>query len=88
MPEMHEAMEAEARERLAPFIPLEDQERLGVAIALGTGPADEEVVRYANEHGIDLAIVQARKEDEALDGPGPRRPRRRDRARCSSCVDR
>ena len=65
MPEVHEAMEAEARERLAPFIPLEDQERLGVAIALGTGPADEEVVRYANEHGIDLAIVQARKENEA-----------------------
>ena len=30
-------------------------------IALGTGPADEEVVRYANEHGIDLAIVQARR---------------------------
>lgn len=65
MPEVHEAMETEARERLAPFISLEDQERLGVEIALGTGPADQEVVRYANEHGIDLAIVQARQEDEA-----------------------
>ena len=65
MPEVHEAMETEARERLAPFISLEDQERLGVEIALGTGPADQEVVRYANEHGIDLAIVQARQEDDA-----------------------
>jgi nucleotide-binding universal stress UspA family protein len=60
MPEVHEAMEAEARERLSSFISAEDQERLGVQIALGTGPAEEEVVRYANEHAIDLVIVQAR----------------------------
>jgi nucleotide-binding universal stress UspA family protein len=59
MPEVHEAMEAEARERLAAFIPLEDQERLGIQIALGTGPAEDEVVRYANENAIDLAIVQS-----------------------------
>jgi len=59
MPEVHEAMETEARERLAAFISLDDQERLGVRIALGTGPADEEVIRYANENHIDLAIVQA-----------------------------
>ena len=63
MPEIHEAMETEARERLAQFIPLEDQERLGIQIALATGPADQEVVRYANDHGIDLAIVQARADD-------------------------
>ena len=48
LPEVHEAMEIEARQ-----------------IALGTGPADEEVVRYANEHAIDLVIVQARTEDAA-----------------------
>ena len=65
MPEVHQAMESEARERLAPFISLEDQERLGVQIALGTGPAEDEMVRYTNEHEIDLAIVQARQEDEA-----------------------
>jgi len=59
MPEIREAKEAEARERLAAFIPLEDQERLGVLIALGTGPAEDEVVRYANENAIDLAIVQS-----------------------------
>ena len=63
MPEVHEAMEDEARERLSPYIPREDQERLDVQIALGTGPADQEVVRYANENGIDLAIVQARADD-------------------------
>lgn len=65
MPEVHEAMETEARERLAPYIPIEDQDRLNVQIALGTGPADEELVRYANEHDIDLAIVQARADDSA-----------------------
>jgi nucleotide-binding universal stress UspA family protein len=59
MPEVHEAMEVEARERLAPLIAMEDQERLGVLIALATGPADEEVVRYANANAIDLVIVQA-----------------------------
>jgi nucleotide-binding universal stress UspA family protein len=59
MPEVHEAMEAEARERLSAFISAEDQERLDVQIALGTGPAEDEVVRYANEHAIDLVIVQS-----------------------------
>ena len=65
LPELHEAMETEARQRLSSFISEEDQEKLGVEIALGTGPADEEVVRYANEHAIDLVIVQARTEDAA-----------------------
>ena len=65
LPELHEAMEAEARQRLSSFISEEDQEKLGVEIALATGPADEEVVRYANEHAIDLVIVQARTEDAA-----------------------
>ena len=45
--------------------PIEDQERLGVQIVLGTGPADEEIVRYANEQAIDLAIVQASPADAA-----------------------
>jgi nucleotide-binding universal stress UspA family protein len=65
MPEMHQAMEGEARQRLSSYISIDDQERLGVQIALGTGPADEEVVRYANEHAIDLAIIQARPDDPA-----------------------
>lgn len=63
LPEVHEAMEAEARERLATFIPPEDQERLGVQVALGHGPAGDELVRYTTEHNIDLAIVQVRVGD-------------------------
>lgn len=60
LPELHQAMEDEARDRLARLIPLEDQERLGVQIALRTGPASDELVRYTTDHGIDLAIVQSR----------------------------
>jgi nucleotide-binding universal stress UspA family protein len=59
LPELHQAMEAEARERLARLIPIEEQDRLGVEIVLRTGPAAEELVRYTTEHSIDLAIVQA-----------------------------
>jgi len=64
MPELHQAVEAEARERLSRFISAEDQERLGVQIALRTGPADEEIVRYADAHRIDLAIVQSAPGDD------------------------
>ena len=60
LPELHQAMEEEARDRLARLIPLEDQERLGVQIALRTGPASDELVRYTTDHAIDLAIVQSR----------------------------
>ena len=38
---------------------VEDQERLGIRIALRTGPAEEEIVRYTDTHHIDLAIVHA-----------------------------
>jgi hypothetical protein len=60
LPEVHEAMEAEARERLSRLIPHEDQERLGVLVSLRMGPAAEELVRYTTEHAVDLAIVQTR----------------------------
>lgn len=60
LPEVHQAMEAEARERLSRLIPLADQERLGVEIVLRTGPAVQEILSYAHDHAIDLAIVQAR----------------------------
>ena len=65
LPEVHQAIEAEARERLSRAIPEADQERLGVQLALRTGPAAEELVRYTTEHDIDLAIVQARPDDDA-----------------------
>ena len=60
LPELHQAMEDESRERLARLISMDDQERLGVQIALRTGPASDELVLYTTEHGIDLAIVQSR----------------------------
>lgn len=63
LPEVHEAMETEARDRLSRLIPHEDQERLGVQFALRMGPAAEELVRYTTEHSVDLAIVQARAGD-------------------------
>lgn len=65
MPEVHQAIEAEARERLSRLIPEAEQESLGVQLALRTGPAAEELVRYTTEHAIDLAIVQAAPNDDA-----------------------
>ena len=64
MPEMHQAMEGEARDRLAQLIPMEDQDRLGVVIAIGTGGADEDLVRYANENAIDLVVIQSPPSDD------------------------
>lgn len=59
LPEVHQAIEDEARERLARVISIEDQERLGLQLVIRPGPAQEEVVRYTAEHPIDLAIVHA-----------------------------
>ena len=59
LPEVHAAMEAEARERLSRIIPEEEQERLGITLALRTGPHAAELVRYTTENSIDLAIVHS-----------------------------
>ena len=59
LPEVHQAMEAEVRQRLARVIPLDDQERLGVSIALRTGSAEQEILSYLKQHRIDLVIVHA-----------------------------
>jgi hypothetical protein len=64
LPEVHQAIEAEARERLARVIPAEEQDSLGIQLALRTGPAAQELVRYTTEHAIDLAIVQASHESD------------------------
>jgi nucleotide-binding universal stress UspA family protein len=63
LPEVHEAMETEARERLARLIPMDEQERLAVQVALRMGPIADELVRYTTEHDVDLAIVQAKLGD-------------------------
>jgi hypothetical protein len=59
LPEVHQAIEDEARQRLSRVISLEDQERLGVQLVIRTGPAARELVLYTNEHPIDLAIVHS-----------------------------
>jgi len=64
LPELHQAIEEEARERLAQIVSIEEQERLGVEIVIATGPAEEEIVRYAESHAIDLAIIRAPQGDE------------------------
>ena len=56
LPELHQAMEAEARERLAHVLPAGQD---NVMIAIRTGDAADELTRYTSEHMIDLAIVQA-----------------------------
>jgi nucleotide-binding universal stress UspA family protein len=56
LPELHAAMEEEARERLGRVLPAELQER--VTIAIRTGDTSAELVRYTAEHSVDLAIVR------------------------------
>jgi hypothetical protein len=59
LPEVHQAIEDEARQRLSKLISIEDQDRLGVQLAIRTGPASRELVLYTSEHSIDLAIVHS-----------------------------
>ena len=55
LPELHQAVEAEARERLARVIPGQQDT---VTIAIRTGDPAAELARYTAENTIDLAIVQ------------------------------
>jgi len=55
LPELHQAIEEEARERLAKVLPAGQD---AVVIAIRTGDAADELTRYTTEHMIDLAIVQ------------------------------
>ena len=55
LPELHQAIDAEARERLARvFGPRADD----IIIAIRTGDATRELTRYTAENAIDLAIVR------------------------------
>lgn len=55
LPELHQAIEAEARERLERISPGEQDT---VTIAIRTGDPAVELSRYTVENTIDLAIVQ------------------------------
>ena len=59
LPEVHQAIEQEARERLARLIPGEEQERLEIELALRIGPTERELIAYTQEQRVDLAILQA-----------------------------
>jgi nucleotide-binding universal stress UspA family protein len=59
LPELHQAMEAEARERLGRLFPEDEQDRFGIEIVVLTGLPSDEIVRYVSEHHVDVAIVQA-----------------------------
>ena len=54
LPELYQAVEEEARERLARALPGPQD---NVVIAIRTGSVGDELVRYTVEHTIDLAIV-------------------------------
>jgi nucleotide-binding universal stress UspA family protein len=60
LPELHAAMEEEARERLSGLLPAELQER--ITIAIRTGDTADELVRYTQENTVDLAIVHGSDE--------------------------
>jgi nucleotide-binding universal stress UspA family protein len=60
LPELHVAMEEEARERLARLVPDTVQER--ITIAIRTGETSAELLRYTAENPVDLAIVQGSDE--------------------------
>jgi hypothetical protein len=54
LPELHQAMETEARERLSRLMPAGQE---NVVVAIRTGAAADELTRYTIDHTIDLAIV-------------------------------
>ena len=60
LPELHQAIEEEARERLARVLP---PEATDVTVAIRTGEAGRELVRYTAENMVDLAIVRAEDTD-------------------------
>ena len=60
LPELHRAMEEEARNRLAAVVPPDHPSDTVVAIRMG--PPGDELIRYTAENAIDLAIVQAADE--------------------------
>jgi nucleotide-binding universal stress UspA family protein len=56
LPELHQAIETEARERLTRVF---GDRAADVIIAIRTGDAARELVRYTAENAVDLAIVRA-----------------------------
>jgi nucleotide-binding universal stress UspA family protein len=57
LPELHDAIEAEARERLSLFFSEVDLERLGVSLTIRNGGVSEEITRHIEREAIDLVII-------------------------------
>ena len=55
LPELHQAIDEEARERLARAF---GDRAADIVVAIRTGDATRELVRYTAEHAVDLAIVR------------------------------
>ena len=62
LPELHQAIEAEARERLARVL---GDAQGNIIVAIRAGDAADELAAYTAEHTIDLAIVK-RGDDSAV----------------------
>lgn len=60
LPELHAAVEEEARERLGRVLPAEVLDHVTIAIRIGETSA--ELLRYTAENPVDLAIVQGTDE--------------------------
>ena len=74
LPELHQAMEEEARERLERVLSTPQDQ---IVIAIRTGSVGDELVRYTAENNIDLAIVSGADEHAR---------RLLDKGRCSVLV--
>ena len=59
LPAVHQAIEEEARGRLTALVPIEEQERLDIHLALRIGPPERELAAFTEEVNVDLAILQA-----------------------------
>ncbi len=65
LPEMQQAMEEEAEQWLDRVFPAGERQRLDVRLDLETGDIADEIVRYADQHHIDLIVLSASRREDA-----------------------
>jgi nucleotide-binding universal stress UspA family protein len=59
LPEVQQAIEAEAEQWLDEVLPESEQERFEASLDFETGDIAEEIVRYANEQQADIVVLSA-----------------------------
>jgi nucleotide-binding universal stress UspA family protein len=67
LPELHDAIDAEVRERLSQFFSETDMERLQATVAIRTGGVAEELARYAETEDADLIVLGGTRGGDALE---------------------